>query len=52
MFDFTGLTITPLTIIAPPQSGAEAFNYFFTLVLMFGMFSWGIGMLASIISKS
>lgn len=52
MFDFNGITINPVQIIDASVTGADAFNYFFTMVLIFGLFSWGVGLLASIISRS
>lgn len=32
--------------------GADAFNYFFTVVCAFGLFAFGIGLLFKIINRS
>lgn len=53
MFDLNGVTISVIQILDPSAvDGAEYFNYFFTLVLVFGMVCFGINLLVKIVSRS
>jgi hypothetical protein len=53
MFDLTGQTINVLQILDPlTYPGAEYFNWFFTLVLIFGLVSFGIKMLIRVLTRS
>jgi len=53
MFDLNGISINVVQILDPAAvDGAEYFNYFFTLILVFGMFCFGINLLVKIISRS
>jgi hypothetical protein len=53
MFDFTGLTINTVQILDPVSyPGAEYFNFFFTLVMIFGMMAFGFKLLIRIITRS
>jgi hypothetical protein len=53
MFDLNGITINVLTILDPEAvTGAEYFNWFFTLIAVFGMLCFGINLLVKIISRS
>lgn len=53
MFNLNGITVNVVEILDPLNvPGAEYFNYFFTLVLLFGMLSFGINILVRIISRS
>lgn len=52
MFDFTG-GVNVLPILDPiAYPGAEYFNWFFTLVLVFGLISFGIKALVRVLTRS
>jgi flagellar biogenesis protein FliO len=52
MFNLNGITIAALQVMPSGQTGADYFNYFFTLIVVFGLFSFGINLLVKIISRS
>lgn len=53
MFDLNGLSINTLQILDPSAyPGAEYFNWFFTLVLVWGLFCFGIKILCDLINRS
>lgn len=53
MFDLNGLTITVVEILDPVQyPGADLFNWFFTLLIVWGLFCFGIKTLVRILTRS
>lgn len=53
MFDLNGISINTIQIIDPASyPGAEYFNWFFTLVLVWGFFCFGVKILCDIINRS
>ena len=55
MFPWSGETeFSVITFLVDTQepAAAAAFNYFFTLVFLCGLFAWGIGCLATMINRS
>lgn len=53
MFNLNGITVNTVQILDPAVvDGAEYFNYFFTVILVFGMVCFGINLLVKIISRS
>jgi hypothetical protein len=53
MFDLNGITINVIQILNPEDyPGAEYFNWFFTLVVVWGMFCFGVKILVDIINRS
>jgi hypothetical protein len=47
-----GDTINVATWLVGSDPEIVYFNYFFTIVVVFGLIGWGIGLLAKIISRS
>jgi len=53
MFELNGITINAMQILDPATvTGAEYFNWFFTLITVFAMFCFGLNLLVRIISRS
>jgi len=53
MFDLDDITINTIQILDPVAvTGAEYFNYFFTIIVVFAMFSFGLNVLVRLISRS
>jgi hypothetical protein len=53
MFDLDNVTINVLEILDPEAiTGAEYFNWFFTLILVFGLVCFGIKVLFDLINRS
>ena len=51
MFPWSGVTTFNIIQLLP-GADYQAFNYFFTLIMVWGLFSWGVGLLCKIISRS
>ena len=52
MFNWSDPIINTATWIIGTGVEYDYFNFFFTLVSIFGMMAWGFGLLCKIISKS
>lgn len=53
MFDLNGLTINAVQILDPlSYPGADYFNFFFTLIMIFGLLAFGFKLLIRIITRS
>jgi hypothetical protein len=53
MFDLDDITIAVIEILDPVAvPGADYFNWFFTLVVVFAMFAFGVNILVRLISRS
>ena len=53
MFNLNGLTINTVQILDPlAYPGAEYFNFFFTLVMIFGLMAFGFKILIRILTRS
>lgn len=53
MFDVNNITFNVMEILDPSAyPGAEYFNWFFTLIVVFGLFCFGVNLLVRIISRS
>ena len=53
MFDLDDITINVLEIIDPVAvTGGAYFNYFFTLIVVFAMFSFGLNILVRLLTRS
>jgi len=44
--------ISVLQIMQSGQEGADVFNYFFTIIIFFGILAFAIGLLIKLISRS
>lgn len=51
MFPWSGVT-TFNPIILMTGDGSDVFNWFFTIIMVWGLFCWGVGLLCKIVSRS
>jgi len=53
MFELDDIAINTIQILDPVAiTGAEYFNYFFTIIVIFAMFSFGLNVLVRIMTRS
>ena len=53
MFELNGITINTMQILDPATvTGAEYFNWFFTLIVVWALFCFGLQILVRLITRS
>lgn len=53
MFDLNGITVNTIELLDPlVVTGAEYFNYFFTMIAMVALVCFGINALVRIVTRS